>query len=141
MKEMLEIYRAFFRVAVMTQLQYRASGAIWMIWSILEPVIYLIVWSTVAREQGGTVQGFGPRDFAAYYMVLFVVNHLTFSWVMHDMQFRIQFGHLSFALMRPLHPLHSDLCENVAYKLVILVMTKPALIVSWLEYVPRLPKS
>jgi ABC-2 type transport system permease protein len=137
MKTMLDIYRAYFRTAVATQLQYRASGAIWMIWSILEPVIYLVVWSTVAKEQGGAVQGFGPRDFAAYYMVLLVVNHLTFSWVMHDMQFRIQFGHFSFALMRPVHPIHEDICDNVAYKLVMLVMTLPALAVLYFLFDPR----
>jgi ABC-2 type transport system permease protein len=137
MKTILDIYRAYFRVAVATQLQYRASGAIWMIWSILEPLIFLVVWSTVAIEQGGAVQGFGPHDFAAYYMVLFVVNHLTFSWVMHDMQFRIQFGHFSFALMRPVHPIHEDICDNVAYKLVMLVMTLPALVVLYVLFDPR----
>ena len=42
----------------MGQIQYRASGMIWMLGGTLEPVIYLVVWSVVARSQGGEVAGF-----------------------------------------------------------------------------------
>ena len=138
MNALFELYRAFFRISVLAQLQYRASGAIWMIGSILEPVVFLVVWSTVAKEQGGSVQGFDARDFAAYYMVLLVVNHLTFSWVMHDFQFRVQFGHLSFDLMRPVHPIHADISDNLAYKLVMLFVMLPALVVLYFAFDPRL---
>lgn len=141
MKALATMYRAFFRISVLSQLQYRASGMIWMIGSILEPVVFLVVWSTVANEQGGVVAGYGPRDFAAYYMVLLIVNHLTFSWVMHDFQFRVQFGHLSFDLMRPVHPIHADISDNVAYKLVMLIVMVPALLILYIAFDPRFATS
>ncbi len=131
------LYRAFLRTALLEQLQYRASGAIWMIGSILEPVVFLVVWSTVAKTHGGTVEGFGAHEFAAYYVVLLIVNHLTFSWTMHDFQFRIQFGSLSFDLLRPVHPIHGDVASNVAYKLVMLVVMLPALLVLVLAFSPH----
>ena len=65
MKDFLELYRVLTRVQVLFQIQYRASNVIWMIGSILEPLVFLVVWSTVAEAQGGSVQGFGPREFAA----------------------------------------------------------------------------
>jgi ABC-2 type transport system permease protein len=122
----LGIYRALLRIAFLGQIQYRASAVIWMIGSILEPLVFLVVWSTVARAQGGEVAGFGEREFAAYYITMLVVNHLTFSWVMHDFQYRIQFGSFSFELVRPIHPIHEDISQNLAYKALMLVIVTPA---------------
>jgi len=131
------LYRAFLRTALLEQIQYRASGAIWMIGSILEPVVFLVVWSTVAKAQGGSVGGYGAHEFAAYYVVLLIVNHLTFSWTMHDFQFRIQFGSLSFDLLRPVHPIHGDIAANLAYKCVMLVVMLPALVVLTVAFAPH----
>jgi ABC-2 type transport system permease protein len=128
----LDVYGAFLRIAIAAELQYRAAGVIWLLGSIVEPLIYLVVWSTAARAAGGALEGFAPADFAAYYLVLMVVNQLTGSWLMHEMQWRIQNGSLSFLLLRPLHPVHSDLAENLAHKLVMLVVMLPAaLLVGW----------
>jgi ABC-2 type transport system permease protein len=133
----IELYRAFLRTALLEQIQYRASGAIWMIGSILEPVVFLAVWSTVAKAQGGSVEGYGARDFAAYYVILLIVNHLTFSWTMHDFQFRIQFGTLSFDLLRPVHPIHGDIAANLAYKVVMLIVMLPALVILTVAFSPN----
>ena len=55
------LYRAQFKTTIAEQFQYRGALVIWLIGLILEPVIYLSVWSTVARSQGGSVDGFNPR--------------------------------------------------------------------------------
>ena len=128
MSRLARIYAALMRIAFLGQIQYRASGAIWMLGSILEPLVFLVVWSRVAEAQGGEVAGIGAREFAAYYTVLFVVNHLTFSWIMHTFQYRIQQGQLSFELLRPLHPIHADLTDNLAYKVVMLFIVVPTVI-------------
>lgn len=123
----IDVYRAFLRIAIAAELQYRAAGVIWLLGAIIEPLIYLVVWTTAARTAtGGSLGGFAPADFAAYYLVLMVVNQLTGSWLMHEMQWRIQNGSLSFLLLRPLHPVHSDLAENAAHKLVMLAVMLPA---------------
>jgi ABC-2 type transport system permease protein len=131
------IYSALFRTSVLGQIQYRASGMIWMLGSILEPLIFLVVWSTVADSQGGEVRGFTARTFAAYYILLFLVNHMTFAWVMHTFEYRIQFGQLSFELLRPIHPIHADLADNLAYKLVMMIVTLPAVVAMWLLFDPE----
>ncbi len=131
------LYGALLRIAFLGQIQYRASGVIWMIGSILEPLVFLVVWSTAARAQGGAVAGFGPREFAAYYIVMLVVNHLTFSWIMHTFQYRIQQGQLAFELLRPLHPIHNDLSDNLAYKALMLVVVTPAVLLMVLGFEPR----
>ncbi len=127
------LYRAFMKVSVLSNIQYRASGMIWMIGSILEPTIFLIVWSAVAESQGGSVGGYTAQEFAGYYIVLMLVNHLTFTWIMQVFQFRIQFGGLSYELLRPIHPIHGDITDNIAYKIVQMIVMIPALtILIWL---------
>jgi len=135
----LAAYPTLFRIALATMIQYRVSGLIWMIGSVLEPVIFLVVWSVAARSAGGSVGGMDPHDFAAYYMLVLVVNHLTFSWITEIFQYRIQYGMLSFQLLRPLHPIHQDVADNVAYKLVNLIVIAPALAVCWFLFEPRFP--
>jgi ABC-2 type transport system permease protein len=100
-----------------------------MIGSVLEPTIYLVVWSTVASGKGGDAGGYTPEQFAAYYITLMFVNHLTFSWIMHEFQFRIQQGAFSTLLLRPVHPIHGDVADNLAYKAVMLVVLIPAAVV------------
>jgi|TARA_Y100000310_G_C20688009_1_gene820331 ABC-2 type transport system permease protein len=131
------LYRAFLKVSIMSNIQYRASGVIWMIGSVLEPTIFLIVWSSVARSRGGEVQGFTASEFAAYYIILMFINHLTFSWIMQVFQYRIQFGGLSFELLRPIHPIHSDISDNVAYKIVQMTIMVPAVVILILLFEPK----
>ena len=136
-RDWASLYAAFFRISLLANLQYRASGTIWMIGLVLEPLVFLVVWSTVARSEGGAVAGLDPRDLAAYYIALLVVNHLTFSWIMHTFEYRVRFGELGFELLRPLHPIHGDICDNVAYKLVMLIVLLPAVaVLTWL-FEPR----
>jgi ABC-2 type transport system permease protein len=78
---LLALYRAQFRTTIAEQLQYRGGLVIWTIGLVLEPVIYLAVWSTVANSQGGAVNGYGASDFAAYFLVALVVNQATFTWM------------------------------------------------------------
>lgn len=125
MKALLNVYRVQFHATMATHLQYRMGLVIWMISRILSPVIYLAVWSTVARSQGGAVGGFTPRDFAAYFIVLMLVNHTTYSWIMWEYEERIRHGTLSFALLRPIHPIHADIAENLSYKVLTMVVMLP----------------
>jgi len=126
MRAWFEIYRAQFKTVFAVQLQYRAAMVIWLISTVLEPVVYLVVWSTVARARGGSVGGFTLGDFAAYYIALMVVNHLTFTWHMWEYDYRIRQGDLSPMLLRPLHPVHTDIAENLSYKALTLTVVVPA---------------
>ena len=116
----VRLYVQQFRTTLATMFQYRASLFIWMIGQVLEPVVYLVVWSTVSRNQGGSVGSFSTGEFASYYIVLMLVNQVTYTWIMYEMEYRIRQGMLSIALLKPVHPIHSDIADNVSSKLITL---------------------
>jgi ABC-2 type transport system permease protein len=132
------LYAAFLRLAIAVELQYRASSVIWLLGMVVEPVIYLAVWSAAAAAQGGEIGGFRASDFAAYYLVLTVVNQITSSWHMWEFQFRVQQGQFSFLLLRPVHPIHGDLAENLAHKLMMQPFLLPMVCALWLAFAPEL---
>lgn len=118
MKALAEIYRQELRTSFAAMLQYRVALLIWLISQVLDPVIYLVVWSTVSAGSGGAVGGYTPGDFAAYFLALMVINNITYSWIMHEYEYRVREGTLSAALLRPLHPIHADLADNLASKMI-----------------------
>ncbi|GAC1322240.1 MAG: ABC-2 family transporter protein [Chloroflexota bacterium] len=122
----MNFYRIQFRVIIATQLQYRVALIIWLLGLVLQPLIYLVVWSTVTRSTGGTVGGYSNGDFAAYFIILMVVNHATFSWVMYGFDQRVRLGTLSPFLLRPVHLIHTDIAENFSYK----ILTLPVVLVT-----------
>lgn len=124
MRHLARTFSQMYKISMANNLQYRVAMFIWLIGAILEPLIYLIVWTTVANLQGGAVAGFTAQDFAAYYIVLMVVNQWTFTWIMWEYEFRIKDGTLARYLLLPIHPIVRDVADNVAYK----VLTSAALI-------------
>ena len=69
LRSMVDFYGTTIRTAIQSEFQYRAATYMYMVGMVAEPVIYLVVWSTIARSHGGSVQGLTPGDFAAYYIV------------------------------------------------------------------------
>lgn len=120
MRDLAALYAQQFKTTFASMLQYRASLFIWMIGQVLEPLIYLVVWSTVSASRGGSVGDFTAAQFAAYYIVFMLVNQLTYTWIMWEYEYRIREGLLSPALLRPVHPIHADIADNVSSKLVTL---------------------
>jgi len=118
MPALADIYWVQFKTSLAVQFQYRAASLIWLIGRIVEPVMYLVVWSTVARAQGGSVGNFSVGDLSAYYIIFMIVNQLTFSWIMWEYEYRIKDGLLAGLLLRPLHPIHQDIADNLAYKVI-----------------------
>jgi ABC-2 type transport system permease protein len=118
--DLVGLYVQQFKTTFASMLQYRASLFIWMIGQVLEPLIYLVVWSTVSESRGGSVGDFTAAQFAAYYIVFMLVNQVTYTWIMYEYEYRIREGMLSPALLRPVHPIHADIAENVSSKLVSL---------------------
>ena len=115
------IYKSYFRLALLEQLQYRIAMLIWLIGGIIEPLMYLVVWRTVAQQQGGSVGGYSENDFVVYFIALMMVNHGTFTWIMWEYVFRIRTGQFSVMLLKPIHPIHNDIAYNVGYKILTLV--------------------
>jgi ABC-2 type transport system permease protein len=122
---MPDLYATVMRTAVQTQFQYRTANYAYMLGMIAEPVIYLVVWSTVARAQGGSVQGLTPGDFAAYYIVWTLVRNMNIVFTPYGWESRIRQGQLSGMLVRPVHPIHYDLAYFAGWKFVVIVLWLP----------------
>ena len=136
MRAWLDFYAQEFRTTFASFVQYRASMFIWMIWQVLEPLVFLVVWTAVSRSSGGTVGGFTQNDFSAYFITLMIVNHVTYTWIIYEFEYRVRHGSLSFALLKPMHPVHSDIVANVCSKTITTPMMLVVAIVLTLLFKP-----
>jgi len=128
---MLRIYRRFWQVNWAEQWQYRANLLMYLLYWLVSPIVYLSVWTTIARSQG-SVSGLTANDFVTYYLTVLVVDQLTSEITIHLLAYKIQDGTLSSELLRPVHPiLTNTLMNNLAFKSLIFFVFVPV----WLALV------
>jgi ABC-2 type transport system permease protein len=137
----LRLYAALARTSISEQFQYRVSNYFYMIGMIVEPVIYLVVWSSIARQQGGDVNGYTPGTFAAYYIVWTLVRNMNIVFTPFGWEERIREGQLSGHLVRPVHPIHYDLGWFAGWKVVVIVLWLPIAAVLTAIFEPQLDPS
>ena len=136
---MFSYYSTAAKQSVLVQFQYRAANYFYMIGMVVEPVIYLVVWSTIADAQpGGSVEGFTAQTFAAYYIVWTLVRNMNIVFTPFGWEERIREGEMSAALVRPIHPIHQDLAWFAGWKVVVIILWIPIAIVLSLAFRPEL---
>jgi ABC-2 type transport system permease protein len=96
-----------------------------MLGMVAEPIIYLVVWTTIADQSGGSVQGITAGEFTAYYIVWTLVRNMNIVFGAPFWEHRIRVGQLSGELLRPLHPLHSDIAYFAGWKVVVIALWIP----------------
>lgn len=102
-------YRSFFFVIAFS----------WMI----PPLLFLFIWSFIADQQPAL--GMERGEVVAYYLILIIVNQLTFAqtnWTLGD---NIRLGTINFWLLRPMSPIYHILASEVAGKVVFMAFTLP----------------
>src|SRR5437773_1403679 len=114
---LVRIYRALIVAGIQQAAQYRVQSLLWMLFSIVRPVIFLAAWVAVAVAQGGDIAGYKVGDFAAYYVCMTFVGQLVMAWNSHEFEWEVNQGRLSAKLLRPLHPLHYSVVDNLIFKL------------------------
>ncbi len=132
-----QYYLTAIQIEMQLQFQYRMSLVVWLLGLVVEPVIFLMVWQAAATTQGGLAGNYSPGDFAAYFMVMMVVNHLTFTWIMYQYSYLIREGMLAARLLYPIHPIHKDICDNVCYKLLTVTLLVPVLVLMYVVFKPN----
>ncbi len=137
-RSLVDFYMTTMRTAVAAQLQYRVAQYFYMLGMIAEPVVYLVVWTTIAEQQGGSVNGISTGQFAAYYIVWTLVRNMNIVFGAPFWEWRIREGYLSGQLLRPMHILHYDLAYFAGWKFVVVVLWIPIAIGLSLVFHPDL---
>ena len=133
---MWKIYRRFWQLNWAEQWQYRANLLMYLLYWLVSPIVYLSVWTTVARSQG-SVNGLTANDFITYYLTVLVVDQLTSEITIHLLAYKIQDGTLSGELLRPVHPiLTNTLVNNLAFKTLVFTVLVPIWLVLCLLFQP-----
>ncbi len=138
MKHMLDFYLTTFKISIQRQFQYRVAEYFYMIGMLAEPVIYLVVWSTIAEAHGGSVEGYTPGAFAAYYLVWTLVRNMNIVLTPYEWENRIRSGTFSMDLLRPIHPLNSDVASLAGMKVVVIILWIPLGLLLSLFFKPEL---
>ncbi len=138
MRDMLDFYLMSMKTSILVNFQYRVANYFYMIGMVTEPVIYLVVWSTVAKAQGGEVAGYTAGSFAAYYIIWTLVRNMNIVFTPYGWEWRIQRGELAGLLLKPMHPLHYDLAFFAGWKFAVIVMWLPIAAVLILAFRPTL---
>jgi ABC-2 type transport system permease protein len=126
------------RIGMQEQFQYRVANYFYMVGMIAEPVVYLVVWSSIARSNGGSIDGYTAGTFAAYYIVWTLVRNMNIVFTPFGWEERIREGTLSAHLARPIHPIHYDLGSFAGWKVVVIILWLPIALALSLIFRPEL---
>ncbi len=77
--------------------RYPGAAVVWILLSLLQPVVMLAIWTNVEGIGGGA----GGARLTAYFSMAFAVNNLSYTWLMWDYGDRIRSGDYALQLLRP----------------------------------------
>lgn len=126
---------AMWRASIATMLQYRGEIVLWAVWGIIYPAVAFSMWTVAGNSPGASaaLRSYSRGDLAAYFLVTMMVTHFCAAWDAFEMGYLVRSGRLSPALLRPLLPMWESVANNLAYKVVTLVILIPLWIVAgWL---------
>ena len=134
---MLNIFKRLWQVNWAEQWQYRANLAMYILYWLVSPIIYLSVWTSIAAANGD-VKGLTANDFITYYMILLIVDQLTSNIIIHIFGYKVQDGSLSGELIKPIHPmLTNTLVNDIAFKTLNMMLLIPIWIGLTLLFKPQ----
>ncbi|MED4988034.1 ABC transporter permease [Parageobacillus toebii] len=126
---MIRKYIALLRMKYVEMLAYRLATIVWMTGAIVQPLITMVVWMNIDPSQSDA--------FIFYFMAVIFVERMTSAWDVWELDHEIREGTFSNYIIRPLHPIHWAIAENIVYKVLFLVILVPIWMVAAL-FVPAL---
>jgi len=127
---------ALIRSTWLSWMQYRSFFFILAFGWMVPPLAALFVW--LAAANNGDLAGYSRGGFVAYYLILILVNQLTYSqsnWTLGDV---IREGMLNFWLVRPIPSFWNVLASELAGKVVYLLFVVPVTILLAIVLKPEL---
>lgn len=138
MRRTLRILLAEYRIAVLATFQYRVQMGMELLGLLFEGVIYLVVWTTIARARGGEVAGYSEGEFAAYFIGWTFVRNITTGWSLYWMEERIRRGDFNALLTRPIHPYFTDMGRMLGWKTTSAFTLIPTMLLLALAFPPEI---
>ena len=137
MRHIARVLLAAYKAFLIATFQYRVQEGMQMIGLLVESLIYLVVWTTVAEARGGEVGGLSTDEIAGYFIAWMFVRNITTGWSPYAMEWRIRRGEFNSLLLRPIHPIFSDTSDMLAGKTVAMITVIPAMIAMALVFKPE----
>lgn len=127
MRFVLSAMPAYMRQSLLVMFQYRGEIMLWAIWGIVYPAVAMAMWAAAIKgsPDGQTIRGFATGDFVAYFWLTMIVGHLATTWDVYEMGYLVQSGAMSPRLLRPVLPVWQSLADNLAFKILTLVLLIP----------------
>lgn len=129
-------YRAGARIGFQREIQYRAATFMMLLGFLIEPIVYLAVWTSVSEAQGGEIAGYTTGALAAYYIVWTLVRVFNLAFAPDAWEWRIRRGRMNDFLSQPIHPFHRDFSFFIGSKFVWASLWIPVAVVLTLLFDP-----
>lgn len=115
---------------------YRGMMLIWMFHVFFVPLVMLLVWLSIATHNPHLNE---QRDMIiAYYLLLPIIGLLTGTWHAGFFARKVRNGNLNLYLTKPLPYILTDLANNIAEKVVKLLILLPMIIIAWIYFSPSI---
>ncbi|HWL93901.1 MAG TPA: ABC-2 family transporter protein [Phycisphaerae bacterium] len=117
---------AHFRAHLAVMMQYRGEVLLWSVWGVISPAVLYAMWSAAASgSSSGVIAGYDQASFAAYFLMMMIVGHVTAAWDVYEMGYLVRSGSMSAQLLKPVLPMWQSIGANMAYKVVTLMFVVP----------------
>ena len=137
MRHIARVMQAAIKAFAIATMQYRVQEGMQLMGLLVEALIYLVVWTTVARSGGGEVGGYSVGEIAAYFIGWMFVRNITTGWSPWGIEWRIRRGDFNSLLLRPINPIFADAAEMIAGKVVGAITLGPTMVILALVFQPR----
>ncbi len=140
MRNLLPVYVIEARMSMQRQAQYRGAAFISVLGFLIEPIVYLIVWRTVATA-AGSINGYGVDEFTSYYIVWTLVRVFNLALAPGAWDWWVRSGRISNDLLHPVNPYHRNLAGMAGAKIVWIAVWVPVAAFLILLFRPELSPS
>jgi ABC-2 type transport system permease protein len=118
---MFHKYLVLLRMKYVEMFAYRLATLVWLFGAMVQPIITMMVWINIYQSQ--------TDSFILYFTTLIFVERCTSAWDVWELDHEIREGTFSYQIVRPFHPIHWSIAENIIYKGLFLIFLIPAWII------------